>query len=98
MNKELQEAIQIVTDLNDQLFNNLGENADYPDFSVVTNGLNFKIIFQEICLYSSIDDEREFDDEKNDYEPLDVFIQKQVVSSIKDLNAVLSQVVSEENN
>lgn len=98
MDKELQEAIQIVTDLNDQLFNNLGEFADYPEFHIITNGLNFKIIFQETCLYSSVDDIRDFNEETNDFESLYEFLLKQMKDSIKELNAVLSQFVKEEES
>lgn len=98
MNKELQEAIQIVTDLNDQLFNNLGESADYPVFSIITDGLNFKITIQEICLYSSVNDIRDFNQETNDFESLYEFLLKQMKDSIKELNAVLSQFVKEEES
>jgi len=91
MNKKLQEAIQIVTDLNDQLFNNLGEFADYPEFYIITNGLYFEITFQEICLYSSTDD-------INDFGSLYKFLLKQMKDSIKELNAVLSQFVKEEES
>ncbi len=91
MNKKLQEAIQIVTDLNDQLFNNLGGFADYPEFFITTNGLYFEITFQEICLYSSVDD-------INDFGSLYEFLLKQMKDSIKELNAVLSQFVKEEES
>jgi len=98
MNKELQEAIQIVTDLNDQLFNNLGESADYPEFYITTNGLSFEITFQEICLYSSANDIRDSNRETNDFESLYEFLLKQMKDSIKELNAVLSQFVKEEES
>jgi hypothetical protein len=57
---------------------------DYP-FSYNTNGLASAIEFMGINIWCSENDEREYDEEKDDYEPMMAFIRRQVKTFVMEL-------------
>lgn len=67
--------VEIVTDLNIELYEQHKEVDSY--FEYRTTGFAHLILFDESLLWSSEADDREFDEDGNDYEPLVPFIKKQ---------------------
>jgi len=67
--------VEIVRELNVKLYEQHKEVDSY--FEYRTTGFADLILFDELILWSSETDDREFDEGKNDYEPLVPFIKKQ---------------------
>lgn len=88
MNRE--EALymmDIVSDMNTDLYeamnSHIGQNGthddyEYPTVEIDSNGDIHMISFMGIMLWNSEEDEREFIDAKNDYEPLKPFLNKKI--------------------
>jgi hypothetical protein len=67
--------VEIVRELNVELYEQHEEVDSY--FEYRTTGFADLILFDELILWDSEADDREFDHDKNDYEPLLPFIKKQ---------------------
>jgi len=67
--------VEIVRELNVELYERHKEFDSY--FEYRTTGFADLILFDGLLLWSSETDDREFDEDKNDYEPLVPFIKKQ---------------------
>ncbi len=79
-----EDYVQIINNLNDHL-----EKIDDKTsscFSYKTNGYQTLIMFDDNILYNDDWDERFFDEDKNDYEPLEPFIKKEFNKYLDDLN------------
>jgi len=67
--------VKIVRELNIELYKQHKEVNSY--FEYRTTGYAHLILFDKLLLWSTETDYREFDEDKNDYEPLVPFIKKQ---------------------
>jgi len=67
--------IDIVEELNSEIYKKHKEVESY--FEYRTTGFAHLILFDDMILWSSETDDREFDKSANDYEPLTTFIKKQ---------------------
>jgi hypothetical protein len=85
MKTECNEYIDIVNELNDNLYKIFGDDIEYF-FSYETNGYIDVILFGDHILWNSDNDDRMFIEEKNDYEPLSPFIKKQFNQYVDMLN------------
>ena len=65
---------EIINELNEELYDKAGETD--RDFSYSTNGYIDIISFGEIQIWNSEIDDREWIEEKNDYEPFKPFIKR----------------------
>ena len=90
-NEEILEVIEIVDKLNPELSDDMLETFGYNPFGfeLHTNGDCVAIEFLGYPIWSSENDEREYDDEKDDYKPLEEFLRREanklldVIRSIK---------------
>lgn len=75
---------KLVQELNESLY--LKYNDDSSPFTYNTNGYSHIIKYCDIILWFSEQDERKFNEEENDYEPLDLYVINkfnEYISSIK---------------
>lgn len=88
MSESIEEINKIVEKLNypiGQVF----EKEDFiPSFFSFSNGDQVLIQFEEIVLWSSMDDSREFDKELNKYEDLESYVKKQFNNLVTNLNKI----------
>jgi hypothetical protein len=87
---EPQEIVRLISNLNEELMEN-GENEDFclnygAWFSYKTDGYINVILFMDIMLWNDDNDEREYDDKLDDYEPLEPFIQKRFNEVVEGIN------------
>jgi sugar diacid utilization regulator len=83
--EEIKQIEQIVMNYNDLFYKN-GINAElsYRHFFAWEDYLSIDLQIEEddmlieVLLWSSVDEQREFNEEVNDYEPMDLFIGKQI--------------------
>ncbi len=66
--------IKLVSELNAELYERFGETE--ANFSYSTNGYVECILFGEAMIWNSEMDDREWIEEKNDYEPFEPFIKR----------------------
>jgi hypothetical protein len=91
-----EEYIQIVNNLNDHL-----ETIDPKTcscFNYKTNGYQTLIMFGEHILYNDDWDERGFDEEKDDYEPLEPYLKRRFNENLDELNKFRFNVKSYNKN
>lgn len=68
------EYLQIVNTLNSELYDKVGETED--QFYYTTNGYVDIIGFGDKTLWNSEEDDRQFDEETDEYEPLTPYIKR----------------------
>lgn len=66
--------VEIVGELNDELYNEFDELE--MCFSYMTNAASDIIKFEDTILWNSEEDDRKYDEEKEDYEPFIPFIKQ----------------------
>jgi hypothetical protein len=90
--KHDKEAIAAVEEFNEKVLDTLGEDsrfsADYM-MMVETNGTQTIITFMGVRLWYSDEDEREYDESKEDYEPLLGFLERRVKEEIEFFSRLL---------
>lgn len=75
-----------------QIINNLNDHLQTIDpntcscFNYKTNGYQTLIMFDDTIIWNDDWDERFFDEDKNDYEPLEPFIKKEFNKYLDELN------------
>ena len=79
----MSEFLEAVDDLNQELYEKVGEIG--AEFSYTTNGYCDIINFGEIMIWNSEMDEREWIEEKDDYEPLKPFLKRMLSQEIEKL-------------
>lgn len=81
----IQEAAEVVRLLNTEL-ENLGFPMWMTPLVVATDGVGYGIKFLDmINLYDNEDDTRKWDDEKEDYEPLEGYIRRVYNTTVQEL-------------
>ena len=81
MNIELNEAIKAVDELNDLLPINSEQF-----FTINYSSYWTSVSFGDIRLWDSENDDREFNENKNEYEPFMSFLKKQLGNKVEELN------------
>ena len=76
--------INLVSKLNEELFEKYKEVVHC--FSYNTNGIYEMICFDSETLWQSNEDDRIFNEDENDYEPMETFIRRVYNRYLKDLN------------
>jgi len=76
MEKEV-DYFDIIESLNNGLYEKFGENSIIEFlYSFSSNGYHYTISLGDVLLYNSIDDDRDFDEDKNDYEDILVYVKR----------------------
>jgi hypothetical protein len=66
----MKDLINAVETLNEEIYEVYGDDYHYErEYSYTTNGSVFLVHFGEILIHNSEDDDREWIEEKNEYEP-----------------------------
>lgn len=78
----------LIDELNDNIPPIIYEDADcWPMcFGFAYNGIAVAVTFMEITLWDSENDEREFNEDLDDYEPLKDYVLRQFNAYVKNLN------------
>ncbi len=77
------EFIDVVNELNQELFDEHEETIH--SFSYLTNTYAEVILFDDILLWGSETDDREFNEDENDYEPIGPFIKRKFNEYVEEL-------------
>lgn len=88
---DIQEISKIVEKINEEYFENLSEDCLYY-LEIRTNGYGTKVVFMDNTLWKDYDDEREWNEERNDYEPLEEYLKKKIVELLQPLFNVLHEL------
>ena len=76
MEKDI-DYLDIVENLNKGLHEKFGENSIIEFlYSFSSNGYHCTISLGEVLLYNSMEDDRNFDEDKNDYEDVLVYVKR----------------------
>ena len=69
--------LDIIETLNNGLYEKFGDNSiiEYL-YSFSSNGYHCTISLGEVLLYNSMEDDRDFDEDKNDYEDILVYVKR----------------------
>ncbi len=86
----MSEYLQIINELNQELYEKLGEIGG--EFSYSTNGYVHIIKFGEIMIWNSEMDEREWIEEKNDYEPMKPFLKRILAQEVYELKKIVDNL------
>ena len=90
------EAINTVASINDEINNLPNAAAVIITIELLSNGQDLQISFMDDVLWTSSEDDRNFDDKTNSYEPLEPFIRKKYEELIKIIyNQRLNQQIHE---
>lgn len=84
--EERLDYIEIVRELNVELYEI--HNEEYQSFSYMSNGYYDAVYFEEHVLWDSENDNREFIEETNDYEPFLPFIKREFNNWVDKLNSL----------
>lgn len=69
--------LDIIETLNNSLYERFGENSIIEFlYSFSSNGYHCTISLGEVLLYNSMEDDRVFDEDKNDYEDILVYVKR----------------------
>jgi len=84
------EIIEIVEKINGEVFEHLERfGLTYPFFELRTDGFSIIIIFMGYHrIWFSDEDEREFDEDKNEYEPLERYLRREAQKIIDQINGI----------
>lgn len=83
--QEQLEFIEIVSNLNQEIFDKLDNEYEYG-FSYSTDGYSDSIMYGETIIWHSEMDDREWIEDKNDYEDFEPFIKKKFNDFINKLD------------
>lgn len=82
---EVEEVLEVVRKLNDEINENLEEASATFYFGMDTDGYSSVVTFMGINIWSSEDDERDFVDNINEYEPLIDYLKFEANKMIENL-------------
>ncbi len=82
--------LEIINELNQELYEKVGEIG--RDFSYSTNGYVDIVNFGEIMIWNSEMDEREWIEEKNDYEPMKPFLKRILAQEVYELEKIVDNL------
>lgn len=93
----MEQYAEVLEELNDWIFETYGENYNGWMFELRTNLYSDYIYFGEMLLWYNDNDGREFNEEKNDYEPLVPFIKKKLKERINKTNKLFEDEGNTDN-
>lgn len=83
------EALHIVEDLNQEIFDKYGETfSQIFTFTVVAIGFYTSINFLGQVIWNSEEDDREWIEESNDYEPFEPYLRKKINELIQQISTL----------
>lgn len=83
------EIRKIVRTLNQEVFKQCGETGyDSPVLILETDGFRIKIYIKGDMLWYSEGDEREYDEEKGEYEPLEQYLRREAQNKINQIRGI----------
>lgn len=89
--EETHEALDLVADLNNEIF--LNDNySGFPIYEFESTGEESVIKYLGLIIWSSEDDEREYDDFGDDYEPLRGFLVRECQKISKQLQEQMQKL------
>lgn len=84
----------VVGEINHELYDKINpdseqnEDLDYPNLNYESDGTSELVRFMDIIIWCSEDDEREFIENKNAYEPMKPFLIKKMRKLIEKANKI----------
>ena len=87
MNDLIQEAINVVKSINEEIYEQ--HQSEFIPINCCTDGDEVCIEFLNQHIWTSIEDEREYLDDKDDWEPLEQFVRikiMELINEIKNIN------------
>lgn len=81
-----QEIIEAVCELNAEIYER--SKLEYVGFKADTDGMTFCVEFAGVCIWNDDDDDREFDEDANKYEPLVPFLRRRAIEEIGKLSGI----------
>lgn len=87
----IDEALKVVEELNDEIYDFLNENygESFLIFELCTDGNSITINFmRDYQLWNSDEDEREFYEDKNEYEPLGQYLRREAQERIDQISNI----------
>lgn len=81
-----EEIINAVRILNAEIYDNT--KIEYITFGVRTDGLTFCVDFLGNRIWSDDDDDRHYDEESDEHEPLLNFLRRQAIAEIRKIAAI----------
>jgi len=91
MDKDLYEAIK---DLNNSIYGFTGSSEEFY-FEVRTNTTSIEVSFAGITIWNYDDDNREFDEQENKYEPYKLFFIREAIKLIENIHKHRSILLKE---
>jgi hypothetical protein len=89
----MEDLIAAIDTLNDELYKAHGDNYDYErEYAYTTNGNMLLIHFGEILIHNSEDDDRDWIEDKDDYEPAIPYLKRMLA---REVNKILECVFSD---
>lgn len=86
---KMQEAIEAVSILNQEVYDYFeGFNMTWPLFNLKTEGDCIIIYIENHRLWFSEEDEREFDENKNEHEPIESFLRREGQKIIDQISGI----------
>ena len=85
-------VLEIVSELNGMIFDKLGEKqymSNPLSFTIISDGNFMAIEFEGHTIWNSEDDEREYNEEIDEFEPLKLFCVKQLMKYNSLINLIL---------
>lgn len=83
----LTEIVEIVQELEHEVWEKT-EGVEYFNFEVITNGTTLVISFIGIILWSSEEDDREYYEERDSYEPMEPFLRRRLNEELNKLRVL----------
>lgn len=88
---KIEEIYKVVEKINEKYFENLSEDRLYY-LEIRTNGYGTKVVFMNNTLWKDYDDEREWIEEKNDYEPIEEYLKNKIIEILQPMFNVLYEL------
>jgi len=93
MNEQLLEVIKAIDELNEEFYEITKKDDDiFLSFKYFVGGV-IQIKFRNVVIWYSEDDDRKFDEDKNEYEPFKQFLKRKVISHLKEEKKFLEKLV-----
>ena len=74
----MENYIEIIQELNQEIFDKYGDDSVHEIlFTLETDGFNYQVKINGMLLWTDSDDEREWIEDEDDYEPLLPFLKKE---------------------
>lgn len=94
INEEIGERIWSDKNISEDIKKRMEQNSYHYSLEFMSNGYGFCIEFLGLQIWNSEDDQREYDDEKDNYvESLESYIHKEMINVLSDLELIKSYLI-----